>query len=312
MSEARCALLNLGGTIGEVYGTGGLARRLSAAELLAAAELPGDWPAHDVALIDSADMTFAALDIASQLIAEDQASAGFILCCGTDLLEEVAYAASLLLPTDRPIVVTAAAVPASEPGADGPANLRRAAALIASGIDVGTVVVMGDAIFAAAGIVKIEPQGVQPFSASDGPVGRFRGGAPCLVTRPPRDQRFTMLTSGDCQARVAILHECMGGVADFVDPKALDGLVVAGAGAGGLSARTMALLRTRYLPAMPVVLSTRCAFGYVVNPDLAKYDFAAARAERFRIDGYSHLSAVQARIRLILEIGLTNKENVRP
>jgi hypothetical protein len=58
---------------------------------------------------------------------------------------------------------------------------------------------------------------------------------------------------------------------------------------------------------MPVVLSTRCAFGYAVDARQPKYALADARAAGFRIDGYTRLSAVQARIRLILEIGLTKQ-----
>jgi L-asparaginase/Glu-tRNA(Gln) amidotransferase subunit D len=206
--------------------------------------------------------------------------------------------------------VTAAASPASEPGTDGPANLRRAAALITSGLVGGTLVVMGDAIFAPAGIAKIEPQAIQPFAAGDGPIGRFRGGIPHLAEGPRPEDRFLGLTATDCRARVAILNECLGGTELFVDPALLDGLIVASAGAGGLSQRTLAMLRACYLPAMPVVLSTRCAFGYAVSPSLPKYALATARADGFLIEGYTQLSAVQARIRLILEIGLTNQGSI--
>jgi L-asparaginase/Glu-tRNA(Gln) amidotransferase subunit D len=310
--DCRYALLNLGGTIGEIYDPSGLSQRASARMLLSAAGLPEDWPAYDVALIDSADMTFDMIGMAGAVIAADRSSAGFVLCCGTDLLEEIAYAASLLLPADRPIIVTAAALPASEPGTDGPANLRRAAALLASGLASGTMVVMGDAIFPAAGIVKVEPQAVQPFATFDGPIGRFRGGAPGSLRVPVAEDMFRSLQPRDCRARVAILHECLGGTDPFVDPAALDGLVVAGAGAGGLHGRTLAMLRERYLPVMPVVLSTRCPFGFAANVDLLKHDLSGARADGFRLDGYLQLSAVQARIRLILEIGLTIRKNQRP
>lgn len=307
--EPRCALLNVGGTIGEHYGPDGLTRRSSARMLLAAAGLPAHWPGYDVALLDSADITFDVIGLVATVIAGDRRSAGFILCCGTDLLEEVAYAAALLLPTGRPIVVTGAALPASEPGSDGPANLRRAAELVASGLIAGTTVVMGDAIFAPAGLAKIEPQGAQPFMAGDGPIGRFRGGMPRIVSAPACDDGFRGLTAEDCRARVAILSECIGGTDIFVDPASLDGLVVAAAGAGGLSRRTYAMLKARYLPVMPVVLSTRCPFGFSINPGQPKHALAAARGDGFLTRGYSELSAVQARIRLIAQIGLTHRES---
>lgn len=304
----RGALLNLGGTIGELYGPAGLDERTSAATLLATARLGASWTGHDIAPIDSTEIDVDAIERAGHAIAADRTSEGFILCCGTDLLEEIAYAASLLLPAGRPIVVTAAALPASAPGTDGPANLRRAAALIASGAARGTTVVMGDAIFAPSGIVKLEPQAVQPFAAMDGPIGRFRADMPQLFASPPAEDRFRGLPADACRARVAILTQCMGAIDSFVDPAALDGLVVAGAGAGGLSARSHAMLRDRYLSAMPVVLSTRCAFGFAVNPAVAKHALAAARKDGFLIDDYARLGAVQARIRLILEIGLARRK----
>ena len=88
----------------------------------------------------------------------------------------------------------------------------------------------------------------------------------------------------------------------------LDGLVVASAGAGGLSRRTHTMLRANYLPRMPVVLSTRCPFGFAVDPGSPKYALGQAYTQGFLVHGYTGLNAIQARIRLILEIGLTQQE----
>ncbi len=69
------------------------------------------------------------------------------------------------------------------------------------------------------------------------------------------------------------------------------------------------MLKARYLPVMPVVLSTRCPFGFAINLREPKYALAAARADGFLTRGYAELSAIQARIRLIAEIALTHREN---
>ncbi|MFO1261197.1 MAG: asparaginase domain-containing protein [Sphingomonadaceae bacterium] len=303
-ADIRCALLNLGGTIGEVYTSDGRLMRLNARELIEVAGLPPFWPTHDIAQVDSVDLSFGAIFAAARVIGEDADSAGFILCCGTDMLEEVAYAAALLLPRERPVVVTAAVLPASDPGNDGPANLRRAAMLISCGAPGGVHIVMGDMIYDPFGIAKLEPQGFQPFAAADGPIGRLRAGLLYLSRTPQYDDRYRDLQPEDCTASVAIITECFGGTMSYVDPDRLDGLVVAGAGAGGLNSRTLAMLREHYLPLMPVVLSTRCAFGFVVNPDHPKHAFVQACADGLRVEGYTQLGALQARIRLILEIGL--------
>ncbi|MDB5365035.1 MAG: Asparaginase/glutaminase [Rhodospirillales bacterium] len=303
-----CAFINLGGTIGERYDREGGLHRVPGGALLDAAGLPAHWPVHDLAQIDSVELTFGVLFAASDIIAADARSRGFILCCGTDLLEEIAFAASLLLPLDRAIVITAASVPFSEPGTDGPANLRRAATLLAQGGAGRLYVLMGDMIFDAAGLVKLEPQSIAPFGATAGAAGRFRADAAILSggTRP--EDGFRDLTSADCTARVAIVTECLDGCEDaFPDPARLDGLVVAGAGPGGLRERTRTMLRERYLPRMPVVLSTRCPFGFTVNPHVAKHAQRQARQDGFLLDEYAGLNALQARVRLILEIGRQRK-----
>jgi len=100
---------------------------------------------------------------------------------------------------------------------------------------------------------------------------------------------------------------CLGGDCDFADPGRLDGLVVAGAGAGGLSVGMLDMLRGKFLPVMPVVLSTRCPFGFSINPAIAKYALQDARADGFILDGYTQLTAPKARIRLILEIARDKK-----
>jgi len=165
--DFHATLLNLGGTIGEVYDDTGQLRRIDGRTLLDAARLPEFWSAEDVIVADSVDMTFDALFRVKDAIARDTKSQGFILCCGTDLLDEIAYAASLILPSDRPVILTAASLPHSAVGSDGPANLRRAAQLVSALEEPGFYVVMGDAIFDPALVAKIDTQAMQPFGALD-------------------------------------------------------------------------------------------------------------------------------------------------
>ena len=120
----------------------------------------------------------------------------------------------------------------------------------------------------------------------------------------PSAEKYDGLHSTECTAKVAIVSETLGGVTAGPDVHEIDGLVVAAAGAGGLSERTRKLLRDEYIPSVPVVLSTRCPFGFTVNPDTAKYSLNVARTEGLIIDGYTGLNALQARVRLILQLGL--------
>jgi L-asparaginase len=298
----RGAFLNLGGTIGEIHDGGGGLQRTDAGMLLAAACLPANWGAHEVHNVDSVDMTFAALFAARDIIAHDTHSDGFVMCCGTDLLDEIAFTASSIIPHDRPVVLTAASQPYSATGSDGPANLQRAAVLAAFAQN-GFHVVMGDMIFDPQRVTKFSAQALQPFDAFDGPTGRFRADLPILLKSAEAAGEFADLRAEDCTARVGIMTMGLGAAHDFIDPQRLDGLVVAAAGAGGISETMRDMLRRDFLPRMPVVLSTRCPFGFAINPAVAKYAMEGARHDGFLLDGYTHLNAAKARIRLILEIG---------
>lgn len=298
-------LLNLGGTITEAYVADGTMHRVDGRTLLTAAQLSAQWTAHDISPCDSVELTFHTVFRMKEVIAADRTSRAFIACCGTDLLEDFAYAAALLLPLDRPVVFTAAALPHSAAGADGPANLRRAAQLAASVKQPTVLVVMSDTVFEPRGLVKLDPQAAQPYGAIDGARGRMRAEQAILSDGHAVETAFRCLDLADCGARVAILAQGLGTDIDFADPDRLEGLVVAGAGAGGMSLRTYERLRREFLPAMPVVLSTRCPFGFTTNPALPKYALSQARADGFLIDDYAQLNATQARIRLILQIGRT-------
>ncbi|MGN6232824.1 MAG: asparaginase domain-containing protein [Trinickia sp.] len=86
-----------------------------------------DWIGHDIDPVDSCDLTFASLCRARDVMRQDRKSEAFVMCCGTDAMEDVAYAAALLFDRERPVVLTGAAIPGGSANADGPRNLADAA-----------------------------------------------------------------------------------------------------------------------------------------------------------------------------------------
>ncbi len=298
----RLGLLNCGGTITERYRPDGTLDRLSAPDL---ADLMGstDWIVHDVEAVDSAELTFASICKAREAMRRDRDSGASVLCCGTDAMEDVAYAAALLLDRDRPLVLTGAALPGGSEGSDALSNLRDAA-LLARAMPGGTglLVALAGRVFDPVSVVKIWPQAVQPFGPDIAVRGVIEAGRVTLTGGCGGADSYTDLDAADLDARVAIITETFGPLVGFPDESTLDGLVVAGKGAGGIATASEADLQ-RAAARIPVVLSTRCRQGFRVNPAVAKHTFERAHRLGLATAGYEGLNASKARIRLVAEIG---------
>lgn len=305
----KIGLLNCGGTITENYQADGTVKRLLAADLIALSG-QSDWTGRDIDPVDSCDLNFSSLCRARDVMRQDRESEAFVICCGTDAMEDVAYAAALLFDRDRPVVLTGAAIPGGNANADGPRNLADSASLARATPRGGSVLVaFAGRIFDPASIVKVWPQAVQPF----GPETAIRGSIDAdIVTLSGvgiADQSYAELDESDLGARVAIFMETFGLPVGFPDLAELDGIVVAGKGAGGFSAQSEILLReaARHIP---VVLSTRCPQGFRVNPALTKYAYDHAHGLGLTTAGYDGLNASKARIRLIAELGRANRSEM--
>lgn len=174
----RLALIATGGTIA---GTGAqshyTAATLPVEALLDA--VPGlrdlaQWHTEQPFALDSRDMQPSHwLQLAARLQALINAPDidGIVITHGTDTLEETAFALHLLLPTDKPVVITAAMRPADSLSADGPLNLLQAArvALAAHSRGRGVLVVANDRILAARHVTKSHTHA--PDALNAGPAG---------------------------------------------------------------------------------------------------------------------------------------------
>ena len=125
--RARLIILSTGGTIAMTTETS----QRGAAINLCAANLAGAVPrlanlanveGRDVLAKPSADFTLADIvAIADAATAAAKTDAGIVITHGTDTLEESAFALSLLVQVETPIVFTAAMRRPDQPSADGPA-----------------------------------------------------------------------------------------------------------------------------------------------------------------------------------------------
>jgi L-asparaginase len=276
--RARLIILSTGGTIAMTTETS----RRGAAINLCAANLAGAVPrlanladveGRDVLAKPSADFTLA--DIVAIAVAAKAAAktdAGIVITHGTDTLEESAFALSLLVQVETPIVFTAAMRRPDQPSADGPANLL-AASLVAispSSRGKGILVVADDEIHAGPLIRKVHSFRPHAFSSLPfGPIGyvaeervRF---ALAPARRPPR------LTYGGGAPVVPILEAGPGLETQTIEALAagaIDGLVVSLPGAGHAAAEAVPAL-ARLAGRIPIVFASRTGAGETLRGSYA-------------------------------------------
>ena len=183
---------------------------------------------------------------------------GVVLTTGTDTMEELAAVCAMTYGGEAPIVLTGANRPASNPGADGPANLLDAVSFARSAraAGLGVVVVFGGEIHAAMSVRKVDSTGPAAFgSPGAGPLGRIVEGRTWLHARPVRPEPLTV---DRLEHRVAIVTATLGDEGDVLRELAAgrDGLVVVALGAGHLSPGALAELRAA-AGRIPVVVTCR-------------------------------------------------------
>jgi L-asparaginase len=297
--QARVAVFTLGGTISMAAGSGGqggVVPRIAGSELLDSVPgLSGTGAVaevHDFRRLPSSALGITdVLELAAVIEAELAAGAdGAVVIQGTDTIEETSFLLDLLHSGDAPVVVTGAMRHPGLAGADGPANILAAIQAAASPLlaGLGCVVVFGDEIHAARYVRKVHATSITAFaSPSAGPLGHVIEGTVRLLSRPARRSAVSLTAPpaappavpsaapptvppavparpyGD--VRVGLVTMCLGDDGEFLLAAAgrLDGLVVAGFGAGHVPAALVPLL-DELTARMPVVLASRTGAGPVL------------------------------------------------
>ena len=254
--------------------TGGVVPTLTAADLVAAvpglAELGLDISARTLWALPSASITFAHLRGLVEAIHAELAAgaAGIVVTQGTDTIEETAFFLDLTVAGDAPVVVTGAMRHPSLAGPDGPANLlagiRVAAGPAARGL--GTLVVFADEVHAARLVRKTHTASTGAFvSPGFGPLGLVVEGVPRLLTTPGTRRR-TPIGPRLTDVRVGIVPMALGDDGSLLQcvSGAIDGLVLAGVGAGHVP-ESVAPLVGEIAARMPVVLASRAGAGAMLT-----------------------------------------------
>ena len=304
----KISVLALGGTIGMAPPSAGagVVPRLSAADLIK--NLPqladyADISAKTVLNVPSPELTFQNLrDLARQV--ERMAASGtdgFVICQGTDTIEESAFFLNLVLHLDCPVVFTGAMRHPARPGADGPANILAAVQVAASPAvrGLGVVVVFNDEIHGAACLAKAHTSSVAAFSSAPfGPLGHLCEDVVHIHMRPAH--RPALIVPDTMRAlRIPIIEIGMDDDGAAIRPDidtACDALVVRAMGGGHLPSGIADLL-ARPARAIPCIFASRTQRGHVLT---RTYGFAGAERDLIArgLIASGRLNALQARILL--------------
>jgi L-asparaginase len=281
-----------------------LLSRVPEAARFATLEADHDWAQLDPPMPPMEQWSAVARRV-QHLFDTDAGLTGAVLIHGTNVLEETAYLLHLVLKTDRPLVVVGAQRPITGLSADGPLNLVNAVRVAVSpdAVGRGVLVVLNDAIHSARHVTKSNTYRVQTFQSPGwGPMGYVDPDRVAFAYRLDRahttQTRFRADAVGEWP-RVDILygyHGVDGSLVDAATKLGARGLVIAGAGAGGVQGMYDAL-QAAIRHGVAVVRASRTGSGPVLAADNANLPGSIAAGD---------LNAQKARVLLQLGLTLTN------
>lgn len=222
------------------------------------------------------------------IFAEDPGVAGVVVTHGTNTLEETAYFLNLTVKDNRPVVLVGSQRPATAISFDGPLNLLNAIRVASTpeARGKGALVVMNDEINGARDVTKTSTYRVETFRA---PELGFLGYVDADKVSFYRASTRRHTTNSEFDVRSVTTLPQVDVVYSYVEPNTAvfqalvasgtKGIVVAGAGAGALSAAERAALKALFSagagPKPVLVRSSRVGNGRVIALTANKEDYDA-------------------------------------
>ena len=270
------------------------------------AEISGE----QVANVDSSHMTDELMLKLARRINELLATGtvdGIVVTHGTDTLEETAYFLNLTVKNLKPVVVTGSMRPSTAISADGPLNLYNAVVLAADkrSRGRGVLVTLNETVHSARYVTKTNTTSVDTFRSPDlGCLGYVLDGTPYFYQTITK--RHTASSEFDASSlaslpRVDIIYGHAQGSRTLVDAAVaagLKGIIIAGAGNGGIFPKEKEALIEAAKKGIVVVRASRTGSGVVTQSrEYASYGFVTS----------NNLNPQKARILLMLALTKTTQ-----
>ena len=196
---------------------------------------------------------------------------GVVITHGTDTMEETAYFLSLVVNSDKPVVLVGSMRPATAIGADGPANLYNAVALAAdpAARGRGPLVILNDTIHYARETQKTHTTHLDTFkSPNRGVAGVMNVGKAFFYSKnTTRRGDFSIdgLTPDNLPyVEIAYSYANFGGdTIDDMVKRGAKGIILAGVGDGNTTDAALAALQKAAKAGVVVVRCSRVGSGIV-------------------------------------------------
>ena len=247
----------------------------------------------------------------NELLSESETD-GIVITHGTDTMEETGYFLSLVVKSDKPVVMVGSMRPATAISADGNMNLYNAVAVAANpnAKGRGPLIVINDEIHYGREAEKMNATQLDTFrSPNRGRAGVVNNGKAFffnpIATRHTSQSEFSVnQMKPEDLPRVEVVYSYANLGRDMIDhltKNGVKGIVLAGVGDGNTTDAALAALQDAAKKGVAVVRSTRTGSGIVdrnveVNDD--KLGFIAAK----------ELNPQKARV--LLMVGLTKTKDI--
>jgi len=236
---------------------------------------------------------------------------GVVITHGTDTLEETAYFLTLVVKSDKPVILTGSMRPSTSLGADGPLNIYNAVGVASDprAKGRGVLVVANDDIHDARAITKRHTTDVQTFVSPE--VGLL---GVCLFddrefSRSPARAHTTAtpfsVAIGQVLPRVDVIYAHAGMSPDVIDgvvANGAKGVIVAGVGDGNMTTAALDAVKRAIANGIVVVRSTRVGEG-MVRRNIEVDDDAVGTVASKELN--------PAKARVLLKLALTQTSDAR-
>lgn len=214
---------------------------------------------EDMTLADMArvrDAVLAALDEADVT--------GIIVAHGTDAMEETAFLIDLSLPrVSKPVIVTGAMLPMTDPDSDGPGNLAAAlrAAATPELAQHGALVAFARHLIPAALVYKFATSALDGFGWRGGMAGMASGDAITAPAPLPRHEPLAAVVPESACPIIALSGGDDGAMIRAAIASGVKGIVLMALGRGNGSVGAAKAVEQAVAAGIPVVVASRCPTG---------------------------------------------------